>query len=170
MKISRVSPLHCLHVHETRSELTGITASMEAKRARNVHFSYVGSIPTFLTMQKTGFHPPETLPFSGDRRYSIFRLTERDGSDGAQGKALTGVKWPSWTGEKNSEDVGGERSADGRCDLQWTRVQVISEKLQSAENPFTRPLLRRSGLFVFVNIASSRSLSRSHREPARTAR
>lgn len=44
---------------------------------------------------------------------------------------------------EREEDADGRRSADGRCDLAVdgmdgrSRVQVMSEKLQLAENPFT---------------------------------
>lgn len=57
-----------------------------------------------------------------------------------------------------------EETPTVRCDLaDGSRVQVISEKFAVGRKSVYEPL-RRSKLFVFVNIASSRSLSRSHRE------
>lgn len=70
-------------------------------------------------------------------------------------------------GNKNSGGDAGretaEETADSECDVKLLRSGDFREAAVGRKSVY-EPLLRRSGLFVFVNIASSRSLSRSRRE------
>lgn len=62
------------------------------------------------------------------------------------------------------KDADGRRNADGKMrSCRWKPRPGDFREVAVGRKSVYEPL-RRSGLFVFVNIASSRSLSRSHRE------